>query len=118
MRTPPTLSTPNAFEPHDARTPLAYLYLSTLRERADDEAGTRRALEAAARAVRDPEHYFEITWIRAMPAEAERFLAARVAEQPDDAGAWFAWGIAAELAGETTSARSRIERAVALGYRP
>ena len=29
-------STPNAIEPHDARTPVAYLYLAELRRRAAD----------------------------------------------------------------------------------
>jgi tetratricopeptide (TPR) repeat protein len=68
-------STPNPLEPSDARTPIAYLYLASLRERAGDAAGAARARAAAAGATADPDHYFERTWLAVAPEEARRFLA-------------------------------------------
>lgn len=111
-------ATPNAFEPHDGETPLALLYLADLRERAGDAAGAARARDRASRASPDPNHYFETLWIQTLPAEAARFLGNRVAAHPDDAEAWFVFGMTAELAGDAREARARIDRALELGYRP
>lgn len=109
-------STPNAFEPRDARTPLAHAYLADLLRRAGDDAGAARA--RARRGTPDSEQYFERTWIQVLPEEATRFLADRVAADPDDGEAWFFYGLAADLAGDEAAARSRLARAHALGYRP
>ena len=109
-------STPNTLEPADARTPLAYLYLVDLRERAGDGAGAARAREAARRARPEPTRYFESTWMRAAPAEAGAFLQRRIASDPRDGMAWYFLALHAALAGDDSLAVERERRAVELGY--
>ncbi len=111
-------ATPNAYEPFDARTPLAYAWLADLRERAGDRAGAARARSAAAAAAVDPQHGFEETWLRTLPDEADRFLRRRTRADPADGAAWFGLGIRAELAGRDALARSHYARAAARGYPP
>ena len=104
-------ATPNAYEPFDARTPLAFRYLADLRARAGDAQGRARALAAAERAPRAADDEFAIAFARLLPDEARGFLARRVHEAPGDAEAWRAYGIVAELAGDARSARERFARA-------
>lgn len=111
-------ATPNAFEPFDARTPLAYLFLADVRERAGQADAAASAEEAARGARSDPEHRFELEWLRTMRAESRRFLEARVARDPNDGAAWFVLGIAAELDGDERAAEQRFALARSLGYRP
>lgn len=110
--------TPNPFEPHDARTPLAYLVLADLRERAGDAAGAARARALAAKATEDPERFFEIRWMSKTPVEAERFLRARLEADPNDAMNWYYYGLLAQLTGNERAALQHLERAKQLGYRP
>jgi len=110
-------ATPNAFEPFDARTPLAYLQLADLRERAAQPEAAARAREAARTARADPEYRFELEWLRSMRTESRRFLADRLARHPNDARAWFVHGLAAEADGDARAAEQRFAVARSLGYR-
>jgi tetratricopeptide (TPR) repeat protein len=110
--------TPNPYEQHDARTPLAYHVIADLLERAGDAAGAARAREKAAVAKEDPERFFETRWISASPLEAKRFLTARLAADPKDPMNWYYYGLLAQLVGDTHTAMESLERARALGYRP
>ncbi len=110
--------TPNAFEPRDARTPLAYLVLADLRERAGDAPGAARARARAAVAKQDRERFFEMNWMRVSPLEARRFLLQRIAADPEDAMNWYYFGLLALVLGDEPTALGRLERAKQLGYRP
>jgi tetratricopeptide (TPR) repeat protein len=110
--------TPNHFEPRDARTPLAYMVLADLRERAGDWGGAARARAKAALAKPDRERFFEISWMTASPFEAKRFLEERIATDPNDAMNWYYFGLLAQLMGDERTAMERLDRAKQLGYRP
>lgn len=111
-------ATPNVFEPSSASTPLAWLYVADLRERAGDGPGAAAAREKAASAKPDPEQRFENTWIDFAPGDAETFLQRHVERNPGDGAAWRLLAILAERAGRHDLARQRLARAVSLGAAP
>ncbi len=108
-------SAPNAMEPFDPRTPLAYRHLADLHLRAGDPAAaaeaTRRAREVPA--LRDGR--FETLWFTVAPDESRRLLERRLAEAPYDAAAWQALGRWHEIAQEPEEARDAFDRARQLG---
>jgi tetratricopeptide (TPR) repeat protein len=111
--------TPNPYEPHDARTPLAYRVIADLRERAGDAEGAARARAQAAVAKEDrKERFFETRWMSASPREAERFLKQQLAIAPTDPMNWYYYGLLAQLVGDHDTAMKSLDRAKALGYRP
>jgi tetratricopeptide (TPR) repeat protein len=110
-------ATPNAYEPFDAHTRLAWLYVADLRERAGDAAGRARALAAAGTARDDPEHGFVRAFAIALPEEAARFLSEQLTRDPEDAAAWHAYGIVAATTGDERAARERFAQAARLAQR-
>lgn len=110
-------ATPNAYEPFDAHTRLAWLYVAELREQAGDAAGRTRALAAAEAAPDDPEHRFVRAFAIALPVEAARFLSGRLTRDPEDARLWHAYGIVAATAGDERAARERFAQAARLSQR-
>ncbi|MGH0036841.1 MAG: tetratricopeptide repeat protein [Myxococcota bacterium] len=108
-------STPNAFEPVDTRTPLAYRYLADLYRRGGDPARADAALARAETAELVPRHYFESHWFTLAPEASRRLLERRVAEAPEDAVAWFYLGQWFRVFGEPERAEACLERAAALG---
>jgi tetratricopeptide (TPR) repeat protein len=111
-------ATPNALEPADARTPLAYRYLASLYDEAGDAARAAAARDAAASARVDPRHYFESNWLVMAPDTALAFLEARVRAAPGDAIAWYYLGRGLHLHGDDARARECLTRAKELGFPP
>lgn len=111
-------STPNAIEPANARTPLAFRYLAWLYDEAHDSAHASAARMAAETAQVDPRHYFESNWLVVAPDTALSFLERRVREAPNDAVAWYYLGRGLQLYREPERAAACLDRAKQLGFPP
>ncbi len=111
-------STPNAIEPQNARTPLAYRYLAYLYERAGDRARADSARASAETASVDPRSYFESNWFSMAPDAAVPFLEQRLREAPGDAVAWYYLGKGLQLQHEDQRAAECLRRARELGFEP
>jgi len=85
-------ATPNALEPFDARTPLAWLYTAHLWEQAGDAARAAQAAARARTAKLDPKSGFERVWFGVAPEAALQFLERRISLVPDDAVSRFYLG--------------------------
>ena len=109
-------ATPNAIEPADARTPLAWLYTAHLYDLAGDAARASTLRGRAREATVDPRSYFETLWFSMAPGAARTFLEARVEQIPDDAVAWYYLAQLYRFAGEKTRAEAYERRAIALGF--
>lgn len=109
-------ATPNAIEPADARTPLAWRWTAHLYELAGDESAAAALRERAAAARVDPRSYFESLWFTMAPDAALRFLRDQVSRQPDDAVAWFYLAQFHRLSGDPKRAAEYERKAAALGF--
>ncbi|HKJ24864.1 MAG TPA: hypothetical protein VKB65_08595, partial [Myxococcota bacterium] len=108
-------SAPNAMEPLDPRSPMAYRYLAALYEAAGRPDRAQQARAQARDAPARPGVYFERIWFHAAPRDARRMLDARLAEAPWDAEAWLQLARWHERAGEPEAARTARARAAELG---
>lgn len=111
-------ATPNAIEPANARTPLAYRYLASLYDEAGERAQADAARARAETASVDPRSYFESNWFAMAPDAALAFLERRVREAPADAVAWYYLGRGLQLDQQPERAAECLRRASELGFEP
>ncbi len=111
-------STPNFFEPIDARTPFAYLVLEDLWAQAGDREAARRASERGRESRVDPAHYVAANWLRLAPDASRRMLEARRTEAPEEGLAWFYLGVMASFDGDEERARELLRAASERGFPP
>jgi len=109
-------ATPNALEPADARTPLAWRWTAHLHELAGDAERARALRQRAASAEVEDGSYFESLWFTMSPEAAARFLERRVREAPTDAVAWHYLALLHRLGGQPARAAEYERRAAERGF--